>query len=229
MKFFAVTTALAATASAHSWLGCTKHDNGEILKSMQAGAAKNVLVDPLAPEHAKYCKGWPRNKANPGNWITESTHYTWNIAANKFKGEMNACHPSQRAATYHANAPMASAKAGEKLRLMFGGNGHARGAGVGGNPGTVTVYWKGKPNTEITSVKEFTAANKLQSNGFSEDSFSYPANPAIKDPTQGLVDKGNWQVLNLPANMAKGRHMMVWVWSYQGADQWSTCFDVNIV
>ena len=121
---------------------------------------------------------------------------------------------------------MATAKAGESLRLMFGGNGHSRGFSVGGTPGTVSVYWKGKPEAEITDVKEFTAANKIQSNGFSDESFSYPAN--VKTPPEGLVDKGNWQTIKLPANMAKGRHMLVWVWSYQGADQWSTCFDVNI-
>lgn len=31
-----------------------------------------------------------------------------------------------------------------------------------------------------------------------------------------------------PKNMAAGRHMMVWVWAFNGADQWSTCFDVMI-
>lgn len=228
MKFFAVTTVLAATASAHSWLGCTDHDNGEVLKWMKGNATRTppVLVDPLMPAFAKYCKGWPRSKQNPGDWIAESSNYVWNLAANKFKGETNACHPSQRNPTYLGNAPMASAKAGESLRLMFGGNGHARGASVGGTPGTVTVYWKGKPDTEIKDVKEFTAANKLQSNGFSDESFSYPAN--VKTPQEGLIDKGNWQTIKIPAGTAKGRYMFVWVWSYQGADQWSTCFDVNV-
>lgn len=28
--------------------------------------------------------------------------------------------------------------------------------------------------------------------------------------------------------MAAGRHMMVWVWYYNDAPQWSTCFDVMI-
>jgi hypothetical protein len=97
-----------------------------------------------------------------------------------------------------------------------------------GDAGTVAVYWKGKPETEITDISEFTSANLLQTAGFAADSFSYPADPKVISPIDGLVDKGNWMELKLPADMAPGRHMMVWVWSYTGAPQWSTCFDVQV-
>jgi hypothetical protein len=127
---------------------------------------------------------------------------------------------------------MTTAAPGDMIRLRFGGNGHTRGYNVGGQPGpnsgTVTVYWKGQPETEITDISEFTPENALQSGGFSDGSFSYPADPNIKTPDQGLVDKGNWMELNLPKDMAPGRHMMVWVWTFSNAPQWSTCFDVMI-
>jgi hypothetical protein len=132
---------------------------------------------------------------------------------------------------------MKTAAPGDSIKLYFGGNGHTRGSNAGGtsnpNPlgaGSVSVYWKGAPEQEITDISEFTSANLLQTNGFSEESFSYPADPNIKTPDQGLVDKGNWQTLKLPSNMAAGRHMFVWVWTYAGSSdpQWSTCFDVTI-
>lgn len=190
-----------------------------------------------------FCKGYPRAKQYGGNWIEESSDYVWNIAAESFNmgpskpADTHACAPEQRSATYLPNAPMKTAAPGDSIKLYFGGNGHTRGSNAGGTsnpnplgPGTVSVYWKGAPEQEIVDISEFTAANLLQSNGFSDESFSYPADPNVKTPDQGLVDKGNWQTIKLPASMAPGRHMMVWVWTYAGstAPQWSTCFDVMI-
>jgi hypothetical protein len=80
----------------------------------------------------------------------------------------------------------------------------------GGDPGTVSVYWKGQPESEITDISEFTKSNLLASSGFAADSFSYPADVNVKTPIQGLVDKGNWFPVQLPTDMAPGRHMMVW-------------------
>jgi hypothetical protein len=190
--------AIASTATAHSWLGCVDHDNSRILPWMKGNAtlAPPVLIDPLMPWFANFCHGWPRAKKNPGDWIDESTNYVWNIAANTWNGEMNACHPSQRGPNYEGNAPMATAKPGSTLRLMFGGNGHSRGNNMPNNdPGVVSVYWKGEPEAEITNVNEFNDQNRLQKNGFSEESFSYPK--GVKSPTEGLIDKGNWQSLKL--------------------------------
>jgi hypothetical protein len=50
MKFhIGATTAFAATAAAHSWLGCTDHDNTEILKWMEGNSTLTppVQIDPL--------------------------------------------------------------------------------------------------------------------------------------------------------------------------------------
>jgi hypothetical protein len=120
------------------------------------------------------------------------------------------------------------------IRLRYGGNGHTRGSNAGsdGSPGTVKVFWKGAPEQEIVDISEFTPNNTLHTQGFADDSFSYPANPSIKSPTQGLIDKGNWMELRLP-DMAPGRHMMVWAWFYVDGTktervQWTTCFDVII-
>jgi hypothetical protein len=187
----------AAAASAHSWLGCTDHDNTEILKWMEGNSTLTppVTIDPLMPWFSNFCKGWPRAKSNPGDWIAESSNYVWNIPANSFNGDTHACHPNQRGPNYEGNAPMATATPGGSLRLMFGGNGHARGSNVGGDPGVVTVYWKGEPEAEIIDISEFTEENKLQEGGFSAESFAYPA--GAMSPTEGLQDKGNWQTIKL--------------------------------
>jgi hypothetical protein len=82
---------------------------------------------------------------------------------------------------------------------MFGGNGHSRGANAGGDgdAGRVGVYWAGKPETEIADMKELNEMNLVQENGFSEESFAFPADMSVRSPAQGLVDKGNWMTLNL--------------------------------
>jgi hypothetical protein len=187
------------------------------------------------PWYADFCKGWPRGKANPGNWIDESSNYVWNIAANSWNGgayhpaDTSACNPSQRAPNQLEGAPMTQVSAGGMFRLRFGGNGHTRGTGpASGNPGEVSVYWKGTPGAEITDINEFTDNHLLSRAGFADNSFSYPADPAIKKPVDGLVDKGNWMEVKVPGGTAPGRYMLVWVWSYDGANQWSTCFDINV-
>jgi hypothetical protein len=187
------------------------------------------------PWYADFCHGWPRSKANPGDWIDESTNLVWNIAANSWDGgdyhppDTHACHPSQRAPGQIDGAPIAEVTAGGMFRLRFGGNGHTRGAGpVDGNPGQVSVYWKGTPETEVVDISEFTDENLLARAGFADDSFSYPADPNVKKPADGLVDKGNWMEVNVPAGIAAGRYMLVWVWSYDNAPQWSSCFDINV-
>jgi hypothetical protein len=94
---------------------------------------------------------------------------------------------------------MATAKPGTSIKLMFGGNGHSRGANVGenGDPGRVGVYWAGAPETEIVYTKDLNADTLLQENGFSEESFAFPGDMGVRTPQQGLVDKGNWMTLKL--------------------------------
>jgi hypothetical protein len=195
------------------------------------------------PSFAHLCNGWPRAKQNPGDWVDETIHYLYDIQGAINSGDTHACHPNQRTPTYYTSppypaglahqlnpAPMATAAAGSSLRLMFGGNGHSRGAPMDktGDPGKVSVYWAGEKEREIVDVKEFTPEYLVQENGFSDESFAFPADMNIKSSGQGLIDKGNWMTLRLPECMKKGRHMMVWVWSFQGMDRFSTCFDVMV-
>ncbi|KAI7785707.1 hypothetical protein LA080_006273 [Diaporthe eres] len=229
---YSLSTCLAVIgmASAHSWVECTDHDNKDLLQKMIAGSQKTPpeLIDPVFfPEK---CRGWPRAKANPGDWIDESTNFSWNIAAKSWEGDRSACNPSQRSPGQEANAPMATVSPGGTIKLRFGGNGHTRGttAGANNDPGQVSVYWAGAKETEIQTIDEFTDANRIAQAGFADDSFSYPADPSIISATQGLVDKGNWMDVTMPTNMEPGRHMLAWVWSYDNAPHWSTCFDVQI-
>jgi len=242
MKSFVTLLVLSVSpVDGHSWVECTNDDNTQTLPWMRGNSTLStpVIIDPDMPEFAKYCHGWARNKLNPGNWLAETKTYTWNVGDKSWDGGVNhppdyhVCHPNQRAPIYPENAPMATAAPGSSIRLRYGGNGHTRGANVGGNPGIVSVFWKGAPEAEIQYVSELTKHNLLHRQGFADDSFSYPADPNVKTPDAGLVDKGNWMVLNLPADMQPGRHMMVWVWSYglYGAPwtpKWSTCFDIMI-
>ncbi|KAH9862406.1 hypothetical protein J1614_011061 [Plenodomus biglobosus] len=195
-------------------------------------------IDPLGPWFADLCHGWPRAKQNPGNWIDESTNYLWTLGST----DTHACYPTQRypiqylsssdikLANHENPAPMATAGAGETIKLMFGGNGHSRGDMGGvktGDAGRVAVYWKGEKESEIVDVNEFTEEHKVQENGFAEESFAYPEDKSVVSPPQ-LQDKGNWMSLKLPECMEAGRHMMVWVWYIAGKPAFSTCFDVMI-
>lgn len=179
-----------------------------------------------------YCKGWPRAKHNPGNWIDESSSYVWDMQLQSSNGDTHACHPSQRGPTYftseHAN--MAESVAGGQIKLMFGGNGHSRGANVDGSgeAGTVAVYWKGGQEREIEYIEELTSANLLKRIGFAQEAFIWPEAERVSQPSQGMLDKGNWMTVNMPETMEQGRHMFVWVWEYGGKPRWSTCFDVMI-
>jgi hypothetical protein len=227
----AATLAAAASVSAHSWVECVHHENAEILQWMKGNATQNVIVDPAMPWYSNFCKGWPRNKQNPGNWIDESSNYVWNIAAESWDGgdyhppNRNACNPNQRSPGQAPNAPMAEVAAGGMFRLRFGGNGHTRGAPMG-DIGRVSVYWKGKPLDQINTIDEFTPENRLAEAGFADNSFSYP--DGATGGADGLVDKGNWMEVTVPAGTPSGEYPMVWVWSYNNAPQWSTCFDVKV-
>lgn len=162
------------------------------------------------PWFADLCHGWPRAKQNPGDWVDESTNYTWNLGLAANKDDTNACHPSQRTSSYHltpkdpklsfhsAPAPMATSHPGGEIKLMFGGNGHSRGDNVGGSgdPGRVSVYWKGEVEAEIVDVSEFIDEYKVQENGFADESFSWPLDKSITKPPE-LRDKGNWMTLKL--------------------------------
>ncbi|KAI1516541.1 DUF4670 multi-domain protein [Pyrenophora tritici-repentis] len=238
-----VLASLLTITSAHSWLHCTSFNNTDLIKWMEGNATESngkMILDPIFPEWAHLCSGFSRYKANPGNWINESSAYAWSPSIHN---STHACHPDQRAPiqllkfneTGHSDhynpAPMATARAGGSIKLMFGGNGHSRGDFGGvqkSGPGMVRVYWKGGVEREIVRVRELTKKNLLQENGFAEESYVWPPDKNVtKAPA--MKDKGNWQTVWLPKGMEPGRHMMVWVWSIQG-DQpsWTTCFDVMI-
>jgi hypothetical protein len=83
---------------------------------------------------------------------------------------------------------------------MFGGNGHSRGAPFAtetGDPGRVSVYWAGEKEKELVDIKDLNGDTLVQENGFSEESFAYPADMNMKTPDKGLVEKGNWMTLRL--------------------------------
>lgn len=199
--------------TAHSWLSCTDHDNTEILEWMKTNASATGsldLPDPLMPWHAHLCHAFPRAKQNPGDWMQESSDYLWAPNTATEEGKF-ACHKNQRTPTYLSAgesgsenaAPMAKAKAGGTLNLLWGGNGHARGANAGGDegPGTVSIFWAGEKEKEIVLLSELTDEKLVQKGGFAEEAFLWPEDESVKKPGkelgEGLWDKGCWMTLRL--------------------------------
>ncbi|KAK0723496.1 hypothetical protein B0T26DRAFT_675060 [Lasiosphaeria miniovina] len=234
--FTYLSLSVAGFAAAHSWVECVDFDKAPQIKLMEEGAKKNP-VDPADPVfHPEFCKGWPRAKDNPGNWQVEGTTIAWNINAAVFLNDRSACSPPQREFKPQGpNTPIATAKAGGTITLRYGGNGHSRGKGANGNgdPGNVQVFWAGKKETELKTLDDLTDKTRIAKAGFSDESFALPADKSVVDPDFGLIDKGNWMTVTLPANMEPGRHMLVWLWSFKNetvsnAPQWSSCFDVII-
>jgi hypothetical protein len=176
----------------------------------QGNATRSFTVDPLMPWYAYLCHGWPRAKKNPGDWKEESEWYLWDLQKERAVGDTHACNPFQRTPTYHLGrsdpslpnhyspAPMATASAGSSIKLMYGGNGHSRGANAGGkgNPGRVSVYWGGGPGKELADISDLNEKTLLQEAGFSDESFAYPEDQNVWMPPQ-LQDKGNWMTLKL--------------------------------
>jgi hypothetical protein len=210
-NFIVPFVSLISLATAHSWLGCTSFNNTNLIEWMQGNATESngaKILDAVQTEWAYLCAGWPRAKRNPGNWIAESSDYLW--APGK-KGDTHACHPDQRTPIQyltpmlpdkpdqHAPAPMATARAGGNIQLMYGGNGHSRG-NFGGvdthDPGKVSVYWAGEKEKEIVDVSELTPDLLVQENGFSDESYIWPPDKSVTSGP-GFKDKGNWQTVRL--------------------------------
>jgi hypothetical protein len=135
---------LVAAPSAHSWLGCTSHDNNDVLEWVISNTTvfgKDHIVDPLTPWFADLCHGWPRAKQNPGDWVDESSNYIWHISKTLSSSppDKHVCHPDQRSPTKYLTAPdpslahqsnpasMATASAGSSTKLIFGSSGDAGG------------------------------------------------------------------------------------------------------
>lgn len=181
------------------------------------------------------CNGYPRNKVNQGDWISESTNYLWDLSsaqATNEQGGRHACHPQQRSPTYPSQAPETNAKAGETLRVRFWGNGHTSyewGRPIHVDPGLVRIYCSNSPNEEIVMVTDLTPDKLVAEGNFSADAISMPK--AGNQPN----DKANWMFLNIPKSYSPGRRMCVWTWAsikneFEGGweNRYTTCFDMNI-
>ncbi len=137
------------------------------------------------------------------------------------------CRSEQTWPNQYQGAPIAQAQAGGSLVLRYGGNGHSTGIRVpgstNGTSGTVSVYCLGTPNAEITSPTQLTSDNLIAQQGFAEDSIHF-----FDEVTGILQDKGNWMTLNIPASYQSGNYEMLWVWSYDNINAWTSAFDVKV-
>ncbi|KAA8914906.1 hypothetical protein FN846DRAFT_925585 [Sphaerosporella brunnea] len=230
MKLLSVLAVLAGSAAAHSWLEC---------------------VDTVVPNKAEYkahpsenvvqkCKGYPRNKVHNGDWIAESSYYSYG-----FNTEF-ACREGQRVPGQTApGAPMATAKPGDKLLMRFWGNGHTRwdiGSPNHRDPGLVRIFWAGKPETEITKLNQLNEAYWIPG---AQANFSADTITELTDNGRHMNEKANYFTFQVPEKIQNGRHMMVWSWAWKASllngkhrdanvyddswdNAWGTCFDLMI-
>lgn len=183
------------------------------------------------------CNGYPRNKVHNGDWISESSYYSYN-----FNTEY-ACRDGQRTAGQAAGAPMATASPGDTLLMRFWGNGHSRwdiGSPNHRDPGLVRIFWAGKPETEIVHATDLTEEYWIPG---AQGNFSGDAVTEINGNT--MNEKANYFSFVLPEKIQNGRHMMVWSWAWKESlvdgekgdanvydsswdNAWGTCFDIQI-
>lgn len=231
MKFlsFAAMAMMASGAVAHSWLECVD----TVVKNKDA-AKKNpsLTVD-------QTCKGFPRNKVNNGDWISESSNYAYGFSTEY------ACREGQRQPGQTASgAPMATATPGQKLLMRYWGNGHSRwdiGSPNHRDPGLVRLYWAGKKETEIEKLADLTEKYWVPG---TQQNFSADAVTELTDGNTHMNEKANYMTFTVPEKIENGRHMMVWGWAWKAglndapakADDynahwdlaWGTCFDLVI-
>ncbi|KAF8243708.1 hypothetical protein K440DRAFT_663937 [Wilcoxina mikolae CBS 423.85] len=225
----AVMALLTGSTFAHSWLECvdTKVENKEYAKAHPSATLKQT------------CKGSPRNKVHNGDWIAESTYYSYNF------NTKYACRDNQRVPGQTApGAPMATATPGEKLTMRFWGNGHSRwdiGSPNHRDPGLVRIFWAGKPETEIVYAKDLNEKYWIPG---AQGNFSGDAVTEITG--NHMNEKANYFEFTVPEKIQNGRHMMVWAWAWKASmvdgkhgnpnvydeswdNAWGTCFDLQIV
>jgi hypothetical protein len=132
------------------------------------------------------------------------------------------CAANQRTASdYTSRFYMASAKAGETLRMRWTPNGHQRGAGQ--NPLTYAIHWTGVPGTQLTNRLQLNDTNKL-AGPFPFDATCY-CNNCAGDPCYGSF--------TIPANTKSGVYSFIWYWVFNrdassGGEEYTTCFDVAV-
>jgi len=193
----------------------------------------------LTPHSKQTCKGFPRNKVHNGDWIAESSYYSYN-----FNTEY-ACREGQRAPGQAPGAPMATASPGDTLLMRFWGNGHSRwdiGSPNHRDPGLVRIFWAGKPETEIVKAVDLTEEYWIPG---AQGNFSGDAVTEITNGGKNMNEKANYFTFTLPEKIQNGRHMMVWAWAWKASlvdgekgdpnvydaswdNAWGTCFDIQI-
>lgn len=219
MKTFALlTTALVVsvnTVDAHSWLDCVKTiirpsvlTHWRELSAASFGSGVRWSIDKIQWK----CAGYPANKANHGDWITESSVYSYEI--NKY-----ACHASQRTFGHQApGRPMATVRPGQKIRLKYWGNGHSSyhiGSPLHRDPGLVRIYTTGRPGKSIILAKDLDERYWVRGaqQNFTADAIIFPEKKTV--PT--MDEKANYMVFTVPKRMKNGVYQFVWAWAWTRA------------
>jgi hypothetical protein len=191
-------------SNGHSWLDCVK-DVGSGLRTSDAD-----------------CRGYPRGYPGRVAGVNVDQIMTYRIQPKVMGVNPPICAATQRNPTdYTTRYYMASAKAGETLRMRWTPNGHQRGAGQ--DPLTYTIHWTGAPGSQLKNRLDLNDTNKL-AGPFRFDETCY-CNNCAGDPCYGTF--------TIPQNAKTGVYSFIWYWIFNrdaasGGEEYTTCFDVAV-
>jgi len=190
--------------SCHSWLDCTK----DVGQGMNTG-----------PQD---CRGFSRGYPGRIGGVNVDQVMTYRIQPAVMGQNPLICANTQQSSnSYTDTYYMATAKAGETLRLRWTPNGHQQGAGQ--DPRTYTIHWTGVAGTQLRNRLDLNSGNQiLGPTAFDAECF---CNNCAGNPCYGH--------LTIPAGTPTGVYSFVWYWVFNrdansGGEEYTTCFDVNV-
>jgi len=193
-----------------------------------------VIANPFASAHTWVsCVNQQGNNCNAyiRNYVGRSTptaavddYYTWKALGRP--NDFPLCKPDSQSSnrTYTSQYPMATAKAGDTLNIMYTPNGHSN-PGDRGLQTTSRIHWTGNPSTQLNTRADLNSGNQLTS-------WPYGQNCATTGDVASLPCVNGFTI---PAGTPTGVYQFVWYWPYDKDQQQSpigeeyfSCFDVAV-
>lgn len=189
----------ASCIDGHTWLSCTKMVN-------------NV------------CQGYIRNyKGRDTPTASVDDFYTWKALGRPQNFQL--CKPdSQATRIYTQQYPMATARAGDTVNVMYTPNGHSQ-PGDQGLRTNARIHWTGSPSTSLNTRADLNDGNRL-------GQWNYGSNCATSGDTASLPCVNGFTI---PTGTPSGVYQFVWYWPYDRdqnqipiGEEYFSCFDVNV-
>lgn len=195
---------LLSTALAHSWLDCVSKGDDVITNREQF----------YNKEDNEKCVGYGRNYVGRENKDI-NTIYTYSVIGRDKK--KNICSDEQQKKVYDPNHPMASFKAGDKIKMWWEADNHYDAGKM------VDLYWTQKPDKELQYYGDLTPDRKLATMPFANDKNCFN----VKNTNSYC-----WGTFDLPKDLENGVYSFYWDFKLDKApvgESYITCFDIKIV